>query len=148
MVQKSGTKKKILVVEDEKMLSEMYFDKFSESGFKVFTAVEAAEGIEIAKKEKPDLIVLDILLPRENGIAFLRVLRKETKISSIPVVVLSNFDSPEIKKEAFGLGVLDYLIKTNYTPSKTVEKIRSYIDDKRNGKNSNKKHNSISGRER
>ena len=62
--------KKILLIEDEKILAEMYQDKFTQAGFEVFLAFESKTGLILAKKKKPDLIVLDILLPRENGITF------------------------------------------------------------------------------
>ena len=119
--------KKILIIEDEKILAEMYRDKFSQAGFEVISAFEARKGLALAKKEKPDLIVLDILLPRENGITFLTKMRKDPEISSIPVVAFSNYDDPETKKQAFKLGVKDYLIKTSYTPQEIVEKIKEYL---------------------
>lgn len=119
--------KKILLIEDEKILAEMYRDKFSQAGFEVVLAFEAEEGLEITKKERPDLIILDILLPRANGISFLQKLREDPEVSLIPVVAFSNFDDPIIKKEAFRLGVKDYLIKTNYTPYEIVEKIKNYL---------------------
>lgn len=127
--------KKILIIEDEKILAEMYKDKLIQAEFEVLSAVESREGLKIAKEEKPDLILLDILLPRENGITFLTWLRREEdeKISSIPVIVFSNFDDPATKKEAIGLGVIDYLIKTSYTPQQIIEKVRDYF------KNFNKK---------
>lgn len=120
--------KKILLIEDEKFLAEMYKDKLSQAGFEVFLAFESKEGFKIAKKEKPDLIVLDILLPTENGIVFLGWLRKDPEISSIPVVAFSNYNDPETKKQAVDLGVKEYLIKTNYTPKEIVKKIRSYFN--------------------
>ena len=119
--------KKILIVEDEKILAEMYRDKFIEAGFEVSATFEAKEGLKLAKKEKPDLIVLDILLPRENGVYFLTELKNDLEISSIPVVVFSNFDDPETKRTALRLGVKDYLIKTNYTPKEIVAKIKNYL---------------------
>jgi len=122
-------KKKILLIEDEQILVKMYRDKFSQAGFEVFLAFESKEGLALVKKERPDLIVLDILLPRENGIVFLTRLRKDPEISSIPVVTFSNYDDPATKKEAAKLGVKDYLIKTNYTPQEIVEKIKSYLKD-------------------
>ena len=123
--------KKILLVEDEKILAEMYKDKFTEAGFEVFLALEAKEGLKLAKKERPDLIILDILLPRENGITFLTWLRKDEEISSIPVVAFSNYDDPATKREAAKLGVKEYLIKTNYTPSEIVAKIKQLLADER-----------------
>lgn len=119
--------KKILLIEDEKILMEMYEEKLIEAGFEVICAVEAKEGLVLAKKKKPDLIILDILLPRENGVYFLGRLKKDSEIASIPVVVFSNYDDPETKKEALRLGAKEYLIKTNYTPQEIIEKIKTYL---------------------
>jgi len=118
---------KILVVEDEKILSEMYEDKFSQSGFLAVVANSAEEGLELLKKEKPDLILLDILLPQENGIQFLDKMKDIPELSKIPVIVFSNYDDPETKKKAFDLGARDYLIKTNFTPTEIVEKIKDFL---------------------
>ena len=121
--------RKILLIEDEKLLAEMYRDKFTMEGFKVILAFDGEEGLKLAKKEKPDLILLDILLPKDNGIAFLKKLRKEKNLSSVLVVAFSNYDDPETKKEAFQLGVKDYLLKTDYTPNEIVEKIKKYLEN-------------------
>ena len=119
--------KKILIIEDEKLLGEMYKDKLSWAGFEVIWVFEAKDALKLVKKEKPDLILLDILLPRENGIFFLEQLRKWPKTVSIPILAFSNYDDPETKKQAFKLGVKDYLIKTNYTPNEIVKKIKNYL---------------------
>ncbi|MFH1401893.1 MAG: response regulator transcription factor [Parcubacteria group bacterium] len=119
--------KKILIIEDEKILSEMYAEKLTQAGFLVVLAPEAEEGLEIAKKEKPDLIILDILLPKGDGISFLQKIKEEPGLSFVPVVVFSNFDDPPTKKAAFSLGVKDYLIKTNYTPHEIIEKIKAVL---------------------
>ncbi len=124
---KKKAKKKILIVEDEKILAEMYHDVFVQAGFKVFSVIESKEGLEIARKEKPDLIVLDILLPRESGISFLEKLKQDAKISSIPVVIFTNYDGPDTKKKAKKLGIKDYLIKANFTPQQFVSKIKGYL---------------------
>ena len=117
----------ILVIEDERVLAEMYRDKLEMSGFKVYSAFDAEEGFEMTIKLKPNLILLDILLPRENGITFLEKMRKQSEISSIPVIVFSNFDDSQTKVDAKKLNVKDYLIKTDYTPKEIVEKIIKYI---------------------
>lgn len=121
--------KKILIVEDEKILAEMYRDKFSEAGYEVSLVFSSEEGIELIKKEKPDLILLDILLPKENGISFLKRLRESPDTSQIPVVAFSNYDDPSTKKEALELGVKDYLIKTNYTPQGIIEEIKKHLKE-------------------
>jgi len=120
--------KKILIIEDEKILSDMYVEKLSREGFKIVSATTSSEGLRLAKKEKPDLILLDILLPKENGISFLEKLRKNPEIANIKVLVFSNYDDPETKRKAKKLGVENYLIKTNYTPKEMVERVRKYLE--------------------
>lgn len=119
--------KKILIIEDEKILADMYHERFTQAGFKVSSAFDAEEGLVLAKKEKPDLIVLDILLPRKNGISFLKKLRETPEGSSVLVIAFSNYDDPEIKEQAQKLGAKDYLIKTNYTPEEIVNKVKEYL---------------------
>ena len=119
--------KKILIIEDEKILAEMYQDKFSQEGYRVVLAFTSEEGIGLAKKEKPDLILLDILLPKENGVGFLKRLKETKGISQIPVVAFSNYDEPKTRKEAESLGVEAYLLKTDFTPQDLIKKIKEYL---------------------
>jgi len=118
---------KILIIEDEKILGEMYKEKFETEGFQVFLVFSSEEAMETLRKVKPDLILLDILLPRENGIQFLKRIKEIPDISQILIVAFSNYDVPATKKEALELGVRDYLIKTDYTPAQLIEKIREYL---------------------
>jgi len=119
--------KKILIVEDEVELAKMYKEKLERFGFKIFLAFTADEGLELTEKEKPDSILLDILLPVKNGIYFLREMKKSPEISSIPVLGFSNYDHPPTRKEALKLGIKEYLIKTDYAPVEIVEKIENYL---------------------
>ncbi len=119
--------KKILIIEDEKMLSDMYEDRFLREGFDVYCAVDAEDGMEMAKEIKPDLIILDILLPKENGTEFLERLRKTDEINNTKVIAYSNYDDVDSKKKAKTLGAKEYLIKTNYTPKEIVDIIRKYL---------------------
>ena len=118
---------KILIIEDDKILAEMYQDKFLQAGYEVNLAFSSEEGIKLAQKEKLDLILLDILLPRENGIQFLKRFKKLPEIPQIPVVAFSNYDEPKTKKEAFNLGVKAYLIKTQFTPQELLKEIEKYL---------------------
>ncbi|MDD5144818.1 MAG: response regulator [Candidatus Pacebacteria bacterium] len=118
--------KTILIVEDERILSEMYNDKFTQAGFNVMLADSAESGIKTILKIKPDLILLDILLPRNNGICLLKYF-KERNLSLPPILAFSNFDDPKIRKEALDLGVLEYLLKTDFTPQNLIEKVREYL---------------------
>jgi DNA-binding response OmpR family regulator len=118
---------KILIVEDEKILGEMYRDKFTQARFDVVWVESAEAGIRIIKKEKFDLVLLDILLPKANGIQFLKKLKVIPEVAGVPVVAFSNYDDPETKREAAKLGVKDYLIKTSYTPQEIIEKVKEYL---------------------
>lgn len=121
--------KKILIIEDEKLLAEMYRDRFTQEGYKVSLAFTSEEGIGLARKEKPDFILLDILLPKENGVGFLKRLKQEPDISSIPVAAFSNYDDPHTRKEAESFGIKAYLLKTDFTPQDLVKKIKGYLSE-------------------
>lgn len=118
--------KKILLIEDEPALVDLYKLKFTKEGFNVITALDGESGMQFARTEKPDFIILDILLPVRNGIAFLKKLRSEPEISKIPVFVFSCLDEEDVKKQAYDLGVEDYILKTKYTPDQLVNEIKSY----------------------
>ncbi|MBZ9569447.1 response regulator [Patescibacteria group bacterium] len=119
--------KKILLIEDEKILLEMYKEKFSQEGYEMILSIDAEKGLKLAKKEKPDLIILDILLPEKDGIFLLEERKKDPEIASIPVVALSNYDHPDVRKKALELGAKEYIIKTDFTPQEIVEKIKHYL---------------------
>ena len=120
----------ILIIEDEKILAEMYKDKFEEAGHQADLVFSSEQALDYLKKEKPDLILLDILLPRENGIYFLKRLKEIEGVSKIPVIAFSNYDEPKTKKEALGLGVRAYLIKTQYTPKELLEEVEKILKEK------------------
>ena len=119
--------KRILIIEDEKILSEMYRFKLNKEGFEVMSAIEVDEGIELAKKNKPDLVVLDMLLPKESGINYLIKVKLIEDLKDIPVLVLSNFDDNETRAQAFNNGAKDYLIKSNHDPKEIVDKIKELL---------------------
>jgi DNA-binding response OmpR family regulator len=119
--------KKVLIIEDEKILLEMYTFKFSKEGYEVFSATDVENALKIAEKEKPDLIILDILLPKESGIAFLEKRKEIETVKDVPVIVLSNFDDKETREKAFGLGAKDYLIKSNFNPKEVLARMKLQI---------------------
>lgn len=118
---------KILVVEDDAMISSMYKTKFESDGFDVLTADNGAVGLEIAKKEKPDLIMLDVILPQLDGFSVLEEIKKDETTKNIPVVMLTNLGTDEDKEKGQKLGAVDYLVKASLTPGQISEKIKSYI---------------------
>lgn len=120
---------KVLIIEDETTLAQMYKDIFESAGYQVFAATKVNEAIKKTKDNRPDLILLDILLPGETGISFLLQLRRleDKSLAEIPVVAFSNYDDKESKEEALRLGAKDYLIKTDHTPKEILEKSIKYI---------------------
>src|SRR3989339_1374202 len=120
--------KKILIIEDEELLRQMYAERFEKEGFAVATASSAEEGIIAAKREQPDLIMLDILLPEGSGITFLAYKNESKEIKAIPTIAFSNFDEKTTKEQALKLGAVDYLIKTNFTPQEIVERVKEVLD--------------------
>lgn len=119
--------KKILIVEDDALLAGMYKDKFIKEGFQISVAEDPEKGLEIAKKENPDLIILDIVMPKGGGVEFLKRKQENPSILPIPTVVFSNYDYLTIQKQVEKLGAKDYLIKSNYTPSQLLEKIKNFL---------------------
>jgi len=120
--------KKILIIEDEKILSEMYQFKLEKEGYKTMSAMYVDEAIDLANKNNPDLVILDILLPKESGINYLVKSKNFDNIKNIPVLVISNFDDNETKKKCFDLGIRDYLIKSNYDPKEVVSRIKKILE--------------------
>ncbi|OGY90258.1 MAG: hypothetical protein A3B30_00835 [Candidatus Komeilibacteria bacterium RIFCSPLOWO2_01_FULL_52_15] len=120
-------KTKILIVEDEEMLSTMYKVKFENDGYEVFSATNGADGIEMAKKEGPKIILLDIIMPKIDGFAVLKKLKEDPKTKPIPVILLTNLGQDEDITRGKELGAVGYLIKANNTPSEVVTKVQQYI---------------------
>lgn len=121
------SKKTILLVEDEKKMAEMYKKVFDKEGFKMNLALTSEEGWKALEEEKPDLLLLDVLLPGESGVSFLKKLRGKEEYEDLPVLVLSNYDVPEIQKEAMELGAKGYLMKANFVPKTLVKEVRKHL---------------------
>ena len=123
-----SSKIKILLVEDDPFLLSMYNTKFELENFKVVTAEDGEKGLKLALKELPDVILLDIMLPRMDGFEVLKALKADKKTSGIPVILLTNLSQKEKVKEGLSLGANDYLIKAHFMPSEVVEKIKKLIN--------------------
>ncbi|MFZ2970288.1 MAG: response regulator [Minisyncoccia bacterium] len=121
------TKEKILVVEDDKFLIKAYNIKFTRAGFEVITATDGAEGLEMAKRELPKLILLDLMLPKIDGFEFLKRMAVDESLKNIPVIVLSNLGQQTDKDRALALGAKEYLIKADYSLDEIIEKSNKYI---------------------
>ncbi|PIV46994.1 response regulator [bacterium (Candidatus Gribaldobacteria) CG02_land_8_20_14_3_00_41_15] len=119
--------KKILVIEDDNMISSMYKTKFEAEGFAVFIADDGAKGLELAKQEKPDIIMLDVILPRLDGFSVLEELKKDSATKDIPVIMLTNLGTEEDKVKGEKLGAADYLVKASLTPGQVSQKIKTAL---------------------
>jgi DNA-binding response OmpR family regulator len=121
--------KKILLVEDDSFLQELAAKKISQAGYDIQVASTGEEGIEKIKEGKPDLIVLDIMLPGIGGFEILQKIRnhEDNSIKNTPVVMLSNLGQDEEVNKAKKLGANDYMIKAHFTPSDIVKKLREYL---------------------
>jgi len=121
------SKKKILVVEDDSMISSMYKTKFEADGFEVFIADNGVAGLELAKKAKPDIVMLDVILPQLDGFSVLDQIKQDKTMKSIPVIMLTNLGTEEDKKKGQKMGAMDYLVKASLTPGQVSEKIKKAL---------------------
>lgn len=120
-------KKKILIVEDDSFLVGLYTTKFELEGFETFTAEDGEKGYKTAKEKKPDIILLDILLPKLDGFEVLKKLKKGADTKSIPVILLTNLSQKNDVQKGLDLGAVDYLIKAHFMPSEVVSKVNKYV---------------------
>ena len=118
-------KKKILIVEDDNFVAEVYFAKLTEMGYQATLAQNGEEGLAELKKNKIDLILLDILMPVMNGMEMLEEIKKQEEWKNIPVILLTNVGEKESIQKVREFGVKDYLIKSHFTPAEVIEKIEA-----------------------
>ncbi|OGF18438.1 hypothetical protein A3G56_01550 [Candidatus Falkowbacteria bacterium RIFCSPLOWO2_12_FULL_45_10] len=118
---------KILLVEDDNFLLNMYADKFRVEGFEVFIADNGAAGLKLAKEKAPDLILLDVLLPKMSGFEVLQELNKDQRSKNIPVILLTNLSQKEEVTKGLELGAKDFLIKAHFMPQEVVAKVKSVL---------------------
>ncbi|MBI2552530.1 response regulator [Candidatus Uhrbacteria bacterium] len=120
-------KTKILIVEDDTFLAGIYANKFEKEGFEVSLATDGEAGLKAAGKEKPDIVLLDILLPKLDGFEVLEKLKADTGLRAIPVILLTNLGQKEDVDKGLKLGAADYLIKAHFMPSETVDKVKKVL---------------------
>jgi len=117
----------LMIVEDDRFLIKAYQIKFNNAGFNIITAADGASGLELARKELPALIILDMMLPKMNGFEFLKAIKADEKTKHIPVIVLSNLGQQTDREKALSLGAADYLVKTDYKLEEVIEKIKEHL---------------------
>ena len=119
--------KTILIVEDDKFLRELIVRKLKEENFNITEAIDGEEGIKKIKEEKPDLILLDLILPGIDGFEVFSKMKEDMSLSQIPVIILSNLGQKDDVERGFKLGVVDYLIKAHFTPGEIIEKVKAAL---------------------
>lgn len=117
----------VLLVEDDVFLSGIYQKKFEMEGYKVSTADNGEKALVEAKKKMPDIIMLDILLPKLDGFAVLAKLKADAELKEIPVILLTNLGQKDDVEKGLQMGAADYLIKAHFKPSEVVDKIKSVL---------------------
>jgi len=118
---------RILIVEDEEFLSKALKDNFEAEGFSVSTAQNGEVALSQIEKQKPDMVLLDLLLPRKGGFEVLEELKKNPDWSLIPVVVLSNLGGDEQIKRALEMGADDYFVKSQHPIEEVIEKVKAML---------------------
>lgn len=119
--------KTILFIEDEPTLQKAVGQFLSQEGYQVKSALDGELGLEMAKKEKPDLILLDIILPKKDGFEVLRSLKEDETTKGIPVLILTNLENDADVEKALSLGATTYLVKANYELREITNKIKEIL---------------------
>ncbi|MEK7519044.1 MAG: response regulator [Patescibacteria group bacterium] len=117
----------VALIEDDPLIAEMYTTKFTKEGYDIRHAADGAEGLAMVKKQKPDIILLDIIMPKMDGFQVLTELRKDASFKNTPVIMLTNLGQEEDVKKGRELGATDYFIKTNFTPAAIVDKVKGIL---------------------
>jgi len=121
--------KKILFVEDESALQKTFGEILKQEGYEMISALDGEIGLRLAKTKKPDLILLDLILPKVHGFEVLKKLKEEKETKDIPVIVLTNLEGIGDVEKAIELGATTYLVKANYSLEEVIEKIKKALGE-------------------
>jgi DNA-binding response OmpR family regulator len=119
--------KKILFIEDESALQKTFRGVLEKEGYEMISALDGETGLRLAKSEKPDLILLDLILPKVSGFEVLKSLKANQETKDIPVIVLTNLEDLESIDKVFRLGTTTYLVKAQYSLEEVIEKIKKAL---------------------
>jgi len=119
--------KKILIVEDEALLSNLLRKKLIAEGYDVTVCEDGQKGLDSMKKEIPDLILLDIVMPNKNGFEVMEEMQKDKNLKNIPIIIISNSGQPVEIDRAKNSGARDWLIKTEFEPLEVLKKVKKQI---------------------
>jgi len=121
--------KTILFIEDESALQKTFGDLLGEEGYEMISALDGEVGLRLAKEKKPDLILLDLILPRIHGFDVLKQLKEDPETKDIPIIVLTNLEGIGDVDKAIRLGAKTYLVKAQYTLEEVLEKIKKALGE-------------------
>ncbi len=121
--------KRILLIEDEKIMTDLLTKKLEKENYEVIVARNGKEGLELVRKEKPDLVLLDVIMPEMGGFEVMEEMNKdpELNLKKVPIIIISNSGQPVEIERALKLGVRDYLVKTHFDPQEVIDKIKKQI---------------------
>jgi DNA-binding response OmpR family regulator len=119
--------KKVLIIEDEALIAKIYATRLKAEGIEVVIAEDGEIGLETALKDKPDLILLDLMIPKLSGSEVLAQLRKNPSTKSIPVLIHSNLSDDQEMRRVKNLGATEFLVKAKISAKELVTKITSYL---------------------
>ena len=120
-------KASVLIIEDDSYISDMYRIKLESENFEVTTAEDGIAGLKILRKQKPDIVLLDIVMPKVDGFNILKTIKRNPELKEIPIVLLTNLSQKENVERGFELGADSYIIKAHFTPSEVVEKVKDIL---------------------
>ncbi|MBI1984944.1 MAG: response regulator [Candidatus Wildermuthbacteria bacterium] len=118
---------KILVIEDDKFLRDLLLQKLAKEGYESLEALDGTQGLKKIQEEKPNLVVLDLILPGMDGFEVLRLAKENQETAHIPLLVLSNLGEREDVERALKLGAADFMVKSQFTPGEIVSRIKSIL---------------------
>lgn len=121
-------KKKILIIEDDSILQKALLEFLTAEGFETMSALDGEEGVKIGKEKKPDLILLDIVLPKMDGYEVLKAMKADENTKKIPIILLTNLGSLNDVQKALDLGATTYLIKADYKLEEVTKKIKEVLN--------------------
>lgn len=124
-------KKRILIAEDDQALSKVLQIKFKQVGYEPLQALNGEETLEVLKKEKPDLLLLDIMMPIKSGFEVLEEMKNDPELKKIPVIIISNLGQEEDIKRAEEYGVKDYIVKAQVSIIDVIEKVNNFFKSKK-----------------
>ena len=119
--------KRVLIIEDNQVLANLYRSSLVSAGFSVDVAPDGDAGLTNAKAAIPDVILLDLMLPKKNGLDVLNDIRADERLKSVPVLLLSNAYTPARTKELWDAGATQVLVKANTTPKQILESVRTAL---------------------